>query len=134
MNSLGDGFIPNREKTTERPTPPRGRFTAPRENDVGMFIEYSLRNRAISLRGKFTPPNDKAVGKVIVPRKKANKLVFPRERAEDRFPRGGSRDRVVPLSKIRFLPKDKITPPKGRFFPSREKIVDNFTSSREKAR
>ena len=32
--------------------------------------------------------NDKAKGKVIVPRKNANKPIFPRERAEGRFPRG----------------------------------------------
>ena len=102
------------------------------ENDAGRFSECSLRNRAFSPRGKFTPLNDKALGKVTIPRKKANKPVFPREGAEGRFPRGGFRDRVVPLSKRRFLPKDRITPPNGRFFPLREKIVDNFTSSREK--
>ena len=52
--------------------------------------------------------------------------------ADGRFPRGGSRDRVVPLSKRRFLLEDRFTPPKGRFFSSREKIADNFTSLREK--
>ena len=133
MNSLGDGFVPPREKATRRPTPPRGRFTAPRENDAGRFRECSSRNRAFSLGGKFTSPNDKVVGKVIVPRKKANKIVFPRERAEARFLRGGSGDRVDPLSKKRFMPEDRITPPKGIFFPLKEKIVYNFTSSREKA-
>ena len=90
-------------EVVERPIPPWGRFTTPRENDAGNFREYSLRNKAFSPRGKFTPPNDKAIGKVTVPRKKANKLVFPGERAEGRFPRGGSRNRVVPLSKRRFL-------------------------------
>ena len=55
-------------------------------------------------RGKFTPPNEKAVRKVIVPTKRANKLIFPRERGEDRFLRGGYGDRVVPLSKRRFMP------------------------------
>ena len=42
-------------------------------------------------------------------------------------------DRIVPLSKRRFMPKDRITPSKGRFFPPREKIANNFTSLREKA-
>ena len=32
-----------------------------------------------------------------------------------------------------FIPYDRITHPKGGFFPPREKIVDNFTSPREKA-
>ena len=31
------------------------------------------------------------------------------------------------------MPKDRITPPTVRFFPLREKIVDNFTSLRDKA-
>ena len=51
----------------------------------------------------FTPPNDKDVGKVNFPRKKEKKPVFPRERAEDIFPRGGFGDRVVPLSKRMFF-------------------------------
>ena len=93
-----------------------------------------LKKQSLFPRDKFTPLNDKVVGKVTVPRKKANKPIFPRERAEGRFPRGGYGDRVVPLSKRRFLPKDIITFPKGRFFLPREKIVDSFTSSREKAR
>ena len=122
MNSLGDGFIPPREKGAERPTPPRGRFTAPRENDTGRFKECSSRNRAFSPRGKFTPPNDKVIWKVTIPRKKANNLVFSRERAEGRFPRGGSRDRDVPLSKRRFLPEDRITPPKGDSFPHKRRL------------
>ena len=134
MNSLVDGFVPLREKVVERLTPPQGRFTVPRENDARRFIECSSRNRAISPRGKFTTPNDKVVGKVTVPRKKANKLVFPRKRAEGRFPRDGFGNRVVPLSKIRFFfSEDRITHLKGRFFPPREKIADNFTSPREKA-
>ena len=133
MNSLGDGFVPPREKAVERPTPPRGRFTAPRENDVGRFRECSSRNRAFSPRGNFTPPNEKVVRKVTVLRKKANKPVFPKERAEGKFPRDEYRDRVISLSKRRFMPEDRITPPKGRFFPPREKIANNFTSSREKA-
>ena len=33
-----------------------------------------------------------------------------------------------------LMPEDRITPPKGRFFPPREKIANNFTSLREKAR
>ena len=133
MNSLGDDFVPPREKAVERPTPPWGRFTALRENDADKFRECSLRNKTFSLWDKFTPPHDKVVGKVTVLSKKANKPVFPRKRAKVRFPRGGCEDRVVPLSKRRFLPKDRITLPKGRFFPLREKIADNFMSSREKA-
>ena len=79
MNSLGDGFVSPKEKTVERPTPQRDRFTTPRKNDVGRFKECSSRNKSFSLRSKFTPPNDKAIGKVTVPRKNANKLVFLRE-------------------------------------------------------
>ena len=92
-----------------------------------------LKKQSLFPRGKFTHLNDKIVGKVTIPRKKANKPIFPRERAEGRFPRGGYGDRVVPLSKRRFLPEDRITLPNGRFFLPREKIVDNYTSSREKA-
>ena len=44
MNSLGIGFVPPREKVAERPTPPQGRFTALRENDVSRFRECSSRN------------------------------------------------------------------------------------------
>ena len=62
--------------------------------------------------------------------KKENKHVFPRERVEDRFLRNGYGDRVVPLSKRRFISEDRITPPNGRLFPPKKKIVDNFTSSR----
>ena len=78
MNSPGDGFVSPREKVVERPTPPWGRFNVPRENDVDKFRECSSRNRAFSPRGKFTPLNDKVIGKVTFPRKKANKKVFPR--------------------------------------------------------
>ena len=83
--------------------------------------------------GKLTPPNDKAIEEVTFPKKKASKPVFPRERIGGIFPRGGSRDRLISLSKIRFLLEDIITPPKGRFSPLREKIAYNFTSPREKA-
>ena len=76
MNSLGDGLVPPREKAVERPTPPRDRFTTPRENDAGRFKKCSSRNRAFSPMSKFTPPNDKVVGKVTVPRNKANNLFF----------------------------------------------------------
>ena len=93
MNSPGYRFVPPREKVIERPTPPQGRFTTPRENDAGKFREYSSRNKAVSPRGKFTPPNEKVVRKVNVPRKKASKPVFPREKVEGRFPRGESKDR-----------------------------------------
>ena len=119
MNSPRDRFLPPKEMAVERPTPPRGRFTSPRENNVGRFKECSSRNQAFSPRGKFTPPNDKVVGKVLV--------------QEGKFPRAGSCNRVVSLSKKRFLPKNRITCPNGRFFSLREKIADNFTSPRELA-
>ena len=80
MNSLRDGFVFPKENAAERPTTPRGRFIAPRENNGGMFRECSSRNRSFSLRGKFNPPNDKAIGKVTIPRNKVNKPIFPRER------------------------------------------------------
>ena len=76
MNSLRNGFIPPREKAVERSTLSRGRFIAPWDNDPSRFRECSLRNRVFSPMGKATPLNDKVVGKVIVPRKKANKLIF----------------------------------------------------------
>ena len=75
-------------------------------------------------RSKFTPLKEKVVGKVTV----------PRERAEGRCPRGGSRDKFVPLCKRRFLHEDIITLPKGKIFSPREKIADNFTSPRKKAK
>ena len=107
MNSPRDRFLPPKEMVVERHTPPRGRFTTLRENNVGRFRECSSRNKAFSPRGKFTPPNDKVVGKVPV--------------QEGKFPRAGSCNRVVSLSKRRFLPKDRITCPNGRFlFPKRE--------------
>ena len=61
------------------------------------------------------------------------KITVPRERIEGKFPRVGYRDRVVPLSKRRFLEEDGITPPKGKIFSPGEKIADNFTYLREKA-
>ena len=89
MNSPRDRFVLPRVMAVESPTPPRGRFTTPRENDEGRFRECSSRNRAFSPRGKFTHLNDKVVKKVTVPRKKANKPVFPRKRVKGRFPTGG---------------------------------------------
>ena len=120
MNSLVDGFVPLKEKVAKRPTSPWGKFTTSKENDAGGFRERSSRKRAFTLRGKFTPLNDKIVGKIIVPRKKANEPVFSMERVEGRFLRGEYGDRVVPLSKRRFMPEDKITSPKGIFFHKRE--------------
>ena len=58
MDSLGDGFVSPRENVAGRLTPQRGRFTAPRENDSGMFRECSLRDKTFSPRGKLTPLND----------------------------------------------------------------------------
>ena len=46
-NSLENEFVPPREKVIKRSTHPRGRFTAPRENDAGMFRKCSSRNKAI---------------------------------------------------------------------------------------
>ena len=106
MNSSGDGFVPPKQKAVKRLTLPRGRFTIPRKNDASMFRECSSINRAFSSRGKLTLPNEKVVGKVSIPRKKTIKPIFPREKAKGRFPRGGFRDRVVSLSKRRFLHED----------------------------
>ena len=55
-NSPEDEFIPPKENVVERNTHPWGRFTAPRENGVSRFKEYSSRKKAFSLRGEFTPP------------------------------------------------------------------------------
>ena len=40
-NSSEDEFVPPREKVVERPTPPWGRFNAPRENEIGKFRKCS---------------------------------------------------------------------------------------------
>ena len=82
-----------------------------------------LKKKAFFPRGKFTSLNDKATRKVTI----------PRERAEGGCPRGGSEERVFPLSKRRFPQEDRITPPKGKIFSPGEKIADNFTSPRKKA-
>ena len=59
-----------------------GRLTTPREDDASRFKECSSRKRAFSPKGKslFTLLNDKSIGKVIVLRKMAKKIVFSRER------------------------------------------------------
>ena len=54
------------------------------------------------------------------------RFTTPRENVAGRLREYSSRN-------IAFSPRGKFTPPKGRFFPPIEKIVDNFTSSREKA-
>ena len=46
------------------------------------------------------------------------------------FPKGGP---VSPRYKMKFS-RDNFTSPRGRFFSSKEKIVDNFTSPRNLAR
>ena len=83
-NSLEE-FIPPKEKVVERSTPPWGRFISPRENDAGMFREYSARKRVVSPRDKFTLLNGKIVGKVNSLRKKVGerhvyylRLMFPK--------------------------------------------------------
>ena len=62
------------------------------------------------------------VERLISPR---SRLTASRENDAGGFRKYSSRNRA-------FSPRDKFTPPKGGFFPPREKIVDNFTSSREK--
>ena len=80
-NSPDDEFIPPREKVVERPTPPWGRFNAPRENDTCRFRECSSRNIAFSPRGKFTPPK----GRFYPPREKiADNFTSSRENAGER--------------------------------------------------
>ena len=79
-NSPEEEFVSLRENDAKRATSPWGRFISPRENDIG-------RLRECSSRGKFTLVNDKIVGKVNSPRKKARerhvslgRLVLPRGR------------------------------------------------------
>ena len=74
-----------------------------------------------------------------------DRFVPPREMAAERpTPPQGSftvqmendagRFREYSLRNREFSPRGKFTHPKGRFFPLREKIANNFTSSREKVR
>ena len=77
-----------------------------------------------SPRGKFPHLNDKILGKVNSRRKKAGERhVYP---LRPMFPKGG------PISPryIMMFTRDNFTSPRGRFFSSREKIADNFTSLR----
>ena len=128
MDFLEEEFILHKEKVIEKPTPPWRRFISPRENDVGRFIECSSRKRAFSPRGKFTPLNEKYVGKVNSPRKKARERhVSP---LMPMFPKGGP---ISPRYRMMFT-RDNFTSLRGRFFSLREKIADNFTSRRKKAR
>ena len=100
----------------------------PKENDVGRFEECSSRKRGFSLRGKFTPLNDKIARKFNSTRKKAGeRLVYP---LRPMFPKGGL---ISSRYKMKFV-KVNFTSPRGRFFSSKEKIDDNFTSPRNRAR
>ena len=80
MNSPGYRFVPYRKMVIERPTPPWGKFTMPRENDACRFREYSSRNIAFSLRGKFTPPK----GRFFPPREKiVDNFTTPKKKARE---------------------------------------------------
>ena len=86
-----------------------------------------LKKKTFSLRGKFTPLNGKIAGKVNSLRKKARERhVYP---LRPMFPKGGP---ISPRYRMKFT-KDNFTSPRGRFFSSGEKIVDNFTSPRNLA-
>ena len=123
-NSPKDEFVLLREKGAEMTTSPWGRFISPRENDAGRFKECSSRNRACSPKGKFPPLNDKILGKVNSPRKKARERhVSP---LRPMFPKGGP---ISPRYIMKYT-RDHFTSPRGRFFSSREKITYNFTSPR----
>ena len=83
--------------------------------------------RACSLRGKFPPLNDKISRKVNSPRKKSwERHVSP---LRPMFPKGGP---ISPRYTMKFT-KDNFTSPRSRFFSSREKIAENFTSPRNLA-
>ena len=126
MNSPEE-FVPPREKVVERPSPPWGRFIYPRENDAGMFKACSSGKRVFSLRGKFTPLNDKIARKVKCTRKKVGERhVYP---LIPMFPKGGL---ISSRYKMKFV-KDNFTSPRGRFFSSKKKIADHFTSPRNLA-
>ena len=119
-------FVPHREKVIERPTLPWGRFSSPRENDAGRFRECSSRKRAFSPRGKFTPLNEIA-GKVNSSMKKARERhVYP---LRPMFPKGGLVSPRYRMKSTRY----NFTSQRGRFFSSKEKIVDNFTYPRNLA-
>ena len=77
-----------------------------------------------SLGDRFVPPKEMATKR---PTHLWGRFTTPRENDPGRFKEYSSINRA-------FSPRGKFTPPKGRFFPPREKIVDNFTSSREKVR
>ena len=120
-------FVPPREKVVERPTPPWGRFIFPRENDAGKSRECSSRKKSFSPRGKFTPLNDKIVGKVNSLREKVGERhVYP---LGPMFPKGGP---ISPRYRMK-LTKDNFTSSRGRFFSSRKKIADTFSSPRNLA-
>ena len=83
-----------------------------------------LKKISFSLRGKFTPLNGKIVRKVNSPRKKEREIhVYP---LRPMFPKGGP---ISPRYKMKFT-RYNFTSPRGRFFSSKKKIADNFTSLR----
>ena len=125
-NSLEEEFILPRVKAIEKPTPLWGWFISPTENDACRFKECSSRKIGFSLKRKFTPLNEKFAAKVNPPRKKARERhVSP---LRPMFPKGGQISRRYKM----MFTRDNFTSPRGRFFSSREKIANNFTSLRKK--
>ena len=80
-----------------------------------------------SSRGKFTPLNGKISGKANSLRKKAGERhIYP---LNPMFPKG----RLISLRYRMKFTRDNFTSLGGRFFPSKEKIADNFTFPRNLA-
>ena len=83
-----------------------------------------LKKKIFFPMGKFTPLNGKIAGKVNSPRKKTRERhVYP---LKPMFQKCG------PISlryRMKFT-RDNFTSPRGRFFSSKEKIANNFTSPR----
>ena len=96
-------------------------------NGASRFRECSLRKKAFSLRGKFAPLNGKIVWKVNSLRKKVGKRhVYP---LRPMCPKGGP---ISPRYRMKFT-SDNFTSSRGRFFSSKEKTANNFTSPRKLA-
>ena len=86
-----------------------------------------FKKKGFSLRDKFTSLNGKIARKVNSPRKNiGERHVHPLKLM---FPKGGH---ISPRYIMKFT-MDNFTSPRGRFFSSKEKIADNFTSSRNLA-
>ena len=92
------------------------------------FRECSSRKKDFSPRGKFTPLYDRIAWKVNSPWKNARERhVYP---PRPMFSKGGL---ISPRYRMKFT-RDNFTSPRGRFFSSRKKIVDNFSSPRNLTR